>query len=460
MTVNKYRLSLNSNDKYLNIPIQIKTDLLGRDDLLTEYEDKVIEEVINPIEDFEVTRYAHKDWISENLINTSIEYKFKFFDRSIGVDSTNPSNINLWVSDYVFTENPNFTGTCFNEAEIYYNANSFKRSFFKLDLYDTTNSETQQIYLTIIIPTQQGKVRLSGTQPYSGGGGFVQGPTIPDIMPGGGDFGLSLPIEDEGQNLLQADVNMTFDDSYEAVFYNCNSFSVTKYIEVGVFYDEMNWPQTDYSITVGGVCYELHSVDTSVVIPDPPLQDYINNINEFTVGDCGCLPPTSQTPTPTATPINPPQPTPSLTPTPSPPNTPGCGGGVNPNPPGIGTGATPALSVAPPNVDIKLPDFVLDYIGDKEGYFIYWLKNPNYVNIDTFYMSAKFFNAKTGQFVRMMNTPQSQLSDKFNFDKSTKFYYKVQLDIDNYEYEIRDVESDIRLGTGYPINWYEYVNPS
>ena len=57
--------------------------------------------------------------------------------------------------------NPNFTGTCFNEAEIYYNANSFKRSFFKLDLYDTIDSETQQIYLTIIIPTQQGKTRLS-----------------------------------------------------------------------------------------------------------------------------------------------------------------------------------------------------------------------------------------------------------------------------------------------------------
>ena len=39
---------------------------------------------------------------------------FYFFDRSIEVESTTIASQNLWVSDYVFTENPNFTGTCFN----------------------------------------------------------------------------------------------------------------------------------------------------------------------------------------------------------------------------------------------------------------------------------------------------------------------------------------------------------
>ena len=124
--MNKYRLNFNSNDKYINIPIEIKTDLIGRDDLIDSYEDVVIEEVINPIEDFEVTRYAHKDWVSQGIINTSIEYKFNFFDRSVSIEDAINSN---WVSDYVFTENPNFTGTCFNEAEIYYTANSFKKFF-------------------------------------------------------------------------------------------------------------------------------------------------------------------------------------------------------------------------------------------------------------------------------------------------------------------------------------------
>jgi len=143
------------------------------------------------------------------------------------------------------------------------------------------------------------------------------------------------------------------------------------------------------------------------------------------------------------------------------PDSPGTGGEVNPNPGGIGEPEVPSLTTAPPNVQIKKPNFILDYLGDKEGYFIYWLKNPNYINIDTFYMSAKFFNAKTGQFVRMMNKKQNSLTKRFTFDKSKYFYYKVMLDYDNYEYEIRNTETDQRVGTDiYEINWYEYVNPS
>ena len=139
MIVNKYRFNIQPGDRFFNIPIEIKTDLLGREDLIEKFEEDVIEKVINPIEDFEVTRYAHKK--NDNKEDTYVNYQFNFFDRSIDVESTTTSNQNLWVSDYVFTENPNFTGTCFNEAEIYYNVNSYKRSFFKLDLYDTSDRD-------------------------------------------------------------------------------------------------------------------------------------------------------------------------------------------------------------------------------------------------------------------------------------------------------------------------------
>jgi len=455
--VNKYRFSLNQGDKYFNIPIEVKFDTLGRNDLINEYKDEVLEQVINPIEDFEVTRYAHKTWIQNNQPKSSINYKFHFFDRSGDMSSISSVNSSVWVNDYVFTDNPNFTGTSFNDADIYYSANSFKRSFFKLDLYDTKESETQQIYATIIIPTQQGTTRNSSTTPYTGSGP-ISGPTIPDIMPGGGDFGLS--VIPERQNFVYAEL-MSFSDSYEATFYNCNSYAITKYIDVNVYYNDMNFPYNSYKITVGGICYELNNVDTSNLIPDPPIEDYISSINELTLGDCGCIP-ASNTPTPTPSTV-PPQPsnTPSPTPTPSPPNSPGTGGEVNPNPGGIGNPEVPSLTTAPPNVQIKKPNFILDYLGDKEGYFIYWLKNPNYINIDTFYMSAKFFNAKTGQFVRMMNKRQNTLTKRFTFDKSKYFYYKVMLDYDNYEYEIRDTETDQRVGTDiYEIKWYEYVNPS
>lgn len=427
--MNKYRLNFNSNDKYINIPIEIKTDLIGRDDLIDSYEDVVIEEVINPIEDFEVTRYAHKDWVSQGIINTSIEYKFNFFDRSVSIEDAINSN---WVSDYVFTENPNFTGTCFNEAEIYYTANSFKRSFFKLDLYDTIDSETQQIYLTIIIPTQQGKERLSSTTPFTGSTGPISGPTIPVVLP-------DTPYSSRNSSTVSASVKVYNDKLNEILTKNeglkenqkkMNPGNMAYKAQLQFELEEVKRKAEETKQeTFGGLIIDK-------ITPGPG--DFGDSGGGggplFPTGDDG------------VTPVEP--------------DPPGEGGDVNPNPEGIGTGATPVLTIAPPNVDIKLPDFVLDYIGDKEGYFIYWLKNPTYVNIDTLYMGAKFFNAKTGQFIRMTNTPQSQIPQKFTFDKSKMFYRKVYLDINNYEYEIKDVETDVRLGTESPINWYEYVNPS
>ncbi len=137
MTVNKYRFNIQPGDRYLNIPIEIKNDMLGRDDLVDKYEDEVLQEVINPIEDFEVTRYSHKDWIKNNEIKSSIEYEFSFYNRNTDIVNETSVSTSIYVNDYAFTENPNFSGECFTDAEIYYNVNSFKRSFFKLDLYDT-----------------------------------------------------------------------------------------------------------------------------------------------------------------------------------------------------------------------------------------------------------------------------------------------------------------------------------
>lgn len=124
-------------------------------------------------------------------------------------------------------------------------------------------------------------------------------------------------------------------------------------------------------------------------------------------------------------------------------------------------GSTENVSISPfkPNVDIKKPSFSLDYVGDKEGFFIYWLRNPEVINISDFYMTAKFFDAKLGVFVKMMNTPQSQIpSDKFVFDGSEYFYYRVNLNYNDKTYQIFN-NLGIRVGTTSPIKWYEYVNP-
>jgi hypothetical protein len=116
-------------------------------------------------------------------------------------------------------------------------------------------------------------------------------------------------------------------------------------------------------------------------------------------------------------------------------------------------------------VDVRKPKFVLDYVGqDKEGFFFYWLKERGYLDISVFYMSAKFFNAKIGQFVRMMNAPQSSLiGSQYDFNKEDYFYYKVNFDDNNYEYSVYRGLSNVRVGVGQnpdeSIIWYEYVNP-
>jgi len=113
-------------------------------------------------------------------------------------------------------------------------------------------------------------------------------------------------------------------------------------------------------------------------------------------------------------------------------------------------------------LNIRKPYFSLDYVGDKEGFFIYWLKKRLYVNVDTFYVSAKFYNADIGQFIKFMNTPQSSIPGpiKFNFDGSDYFYYKYVLNYDEQTYKVYGYPVENEVGSiSSSIKWYEYVNP-
>lgn len=135
-------------------------------------------------------------------------------------------------------------------------------------------------------------------------------------------------------------------------------------------------------------------------------------------------------------------------------------------------GLTMTTQMQRTQVSIKKPKFILDYVGDKEGFFIYWLKKRTFLNIDTFYMTAKFFNGSTGKFTKMMTGrgnnpldrtkgPQALLPDgnKYTFDNMIYFYYTVKLDYEKQNYQVFNTEGQ-RVGTNIPIKWYEYVNPS
>ena len=75
-------------------------------------------------------------------------------------------------------------------------------------------------------------------------------------------------------------------------------------------------------------------------------------------------------------------------------------------------------------------------------------------------MTAKFFDAKLGQFIRLMNAGQFSLTgNKWGFKDEDYFYNKVVLNYDNKTYQVFDI-NNLRIGTkNNPIKMYEYINP-
>lgn len=268
MNANRIKIVKDDIDKFVNIPISMQWDFMGRDDSISEYEIDAIKQVTGAPIDFEISRFAHNIFSnSESAIN----YDFNFYDYSLPITA---NTVGVWSNTYL--------NAGFSTQEVYYFSKPFTKSFFKLDFYDTPDERTQQIYLSIILPVQQGLT----------------------------------------QNV--------------------------------------------------------------------------------------------------------------------------------------------SLSPLTPNVDIKRPYMVLDYIGaDKEGFFIYWLRDRNFIDISTFYMTAKFFDGRQGFFKQMTNTRQDLITpNKFNFNNADYFYYKVDLNYSNKTYEVFSTSTNSRVGdSNTPIIWYEYVNP-
>jgi hypothetical protein len=268
MNASRIKIVKDDTNKYLNIPVNMTWDFMGRDDSISDYEVEVIKEVTGVAADFEIARFSQHPFPN---MDSAINYEFNFYDDTAPITANTIGN---WSSSYL--------NEGFSIQEIYYYSKPFTKSFFKLDLYDTPDESTQQIYLSIILPIQQG---------------------------------------------------------------------LTQTAILG------------------------------------PLQ---------------------------------------------------------------------------PPVEIKKPTMILDSIGsDKEGFYIYWLRSRNFIDISTFYMTAKFFNARLGVFKQMTNTKQDLITpSKFQFNNADYFYYRVELDYSDKTYEVFSTSTQQRVGNSLsPIKWYEYVNP-
>jgi len=77
-------------------------------------------------------------------------------------------------------------------------------------------------------------------------------------------------------------------------------------------------------------------------------------------------------------------------------------------------------------VNLRTASFQLNYLQDKEGYFIYFLEDPTIINITEFYVTFKFFNGNTGQFIQFLTQDPSVLTNN-NFNPNEYQYLKVVL---------------------------------
>lgn len=264
---NKYLFTIPAGTKSIQLPIELKWDNLGQSDSIELWEKTAIEEVIGLAKDFDILRFGHDEYGTDQ--QTRVNYKFYFYNEIAS----------SWDNDY--------QAEGFTTEENYYISNSFEKSFFKLDFYDSNTATTQTNYFTVILPVQQGLT------------------------------------------------------------------------------------------------------ETAVI-----------------------------------------------------------------------------SSLRPP-VQVKIPTMNLDFVGDKEGFFLYWLRKKDFLDIDTFYMSAKFFDGRKGEFIRMLTRPQSSFPSKFQFDPSIYFYYKVELDYDSHTYKIFDILTNEPRGEYVPfptnqykpVSWYEFINP-
>jgi hypothetical protein len=101
------------------------------------------------------------------------------------------------------------------------------------------------------------------------------------------------------------------------------------------------------------------------------------------------------------------------------------------------------------------PTIFLDHFGNKEGFYLHWFEDQTVTNITTFYMTAKFFNAATGQYIKFINAPQSDYSNIYKVPNNI-FYYRVDLDYATNSYIVYNNTTSNRTNE---INWYEYINP-
>jgi hypothetical protein len=127
--VSKIRLH---RGKSLNVPIKLEQrfDITGNEMEIQKFSDDTLQQIINPVKDYEVAKFIH-DY--DDYGNNDMFMAFSFLNDG-----------GTWIDEYY--------PQGFTELELFKFSEAVKNSFFKLDFFDTPNRETQKLQFTKIIP--------------------------------------------------------------------------------------------------------------------------------------------------------------------------------------------------------------------------------------------------------------------------------------------------------------------
>lgn len=109
---------------------------------------------------------------------------------------------------------------------------------------------------------------------------------------------------------------------------------------------------------------------------------------------------------------------------------------------------------------VYVPVFVGSNFKNKENMYLFWFQDDTALTEtiltgDTFYMTARFFNADDGSILNFSNESKSKTD---NINENADIYYQVIIDRSDYSYQVfqYDGETGNRVGqSGNPIKFYE-----
>ena len=138
MDVNKIKIVTSDLEKGIVVPIGMNWDFLDRESTIQSQEQEVIKEVIGRPLNYELSRFRNEP---TNFDVRQLSYIFHFSN----------SLEEPWENSYL---------SKFTELQVRYRTDAFKKSFFKLDFYNSMDPKTQKNYLSVILQTSQSYIEI------------------------------------------------------------------------------------------------------------------------------------------------------------------------------------------------------------------------------------------------------------------------------------------------------------